>query len=94
MVTPGVQFKLEAVGWVCPAGHRVKNDEPVVPVTVTFNTTASASAGTPPTPPTVTSRFCPPVHGVAYGPTCHGGGRESSTRDGASAVKPSPGMAS
>ena len=45
MVRPGVQFRFDAVGRDWSAGHRVRNDEPVVLVTVTFSTTASASAG-------------------------------------------------
>ena len=38
----------------------------------------------------MTVRSVPAAHGVEYGPTCSGGGRESSTRAGAWEVKPRP----
>ncbi|MFN8041363.1 MAG: hypothetical protein U0Q07_19255, partial [Acidimicrobiales bacterium] len=77
------QFRFDAVGWESPLGHSVKKLAAVVPVTVTFNVTAVASAGTPPTPATWTSRTVPAAHGDEYGPTCSGGGRESKIRVGA-----------
>src|SRR5579871_5280779 len=89
ITSPGVQFKLDAVGLAAPVGHKVRYDDPVVSATVTFRTTASAFAGTPAVPPTVTSRLVPAPHGVEYGPTLDEA-RLSSTRTGANELNPSP----
>ena len=64
MVWPGVQLMLETVGRAEPCGQMDRNDEDVVSVAVTLSTTASASAGTPPCPPTATSRDTAGPHGV------------------------------
>ncbi len=71
-------------------GHSVRYDPPVVPATVTFNTTASALAGTPPSPPTDTVRVVFGPHGVVNPPVLPVPGRESSTRAGANAWKYEP----
>ena len=82
-VWPAVKLRLDPdVGWALPVGHSCRNDDAVTSVTVTFNTAASASAGTPPNPPTCTSRAAPAPHGVANAPTLDPPARESSTRPG------------
>ena len=63
MVSPAVQLRLETVGRAEPCGHTDRYDDAVVPVAVTLSTTASALAGTPPWPPTATSRDRPAPHG-------------------------------
>src|SRR6185503_10503944 len=82
LVSPGPQLMLEVAGWACPDGQMVSNEPPVVPVTVTLRATAAASAGTPKTPATCTSRV-PGPHGFEYEPTAGPDGRESWTRIGA-----------
>src|SRR2546426_12739258 len=57
-VSPGTQFRSEALGRVAPSGHTVRKLEAVVSVTVTFSTTAVGAteafiSGTPPRPATV-----------------------------------------
>src|SRR5687768_718442 len=94
MVWPGAQLRLDAVGRACPAGQMVRNPWPVVPVTVAFNTTASALAGTPPAPVTVTGRVSFGPHGVLNGPTWLGAGRLSRIRVGSTGLYPSPGWPS
>ena len=90
ITSPATQFKLDAVGWVAPVGHTDRYDAEVVSATVTFNTTESALAGTPPRPPTVTVRTIPVVHGLEYPPVLPGPGRESNTRAGDNAWNDEP----
>src|SRR5581483_11412442 len=56
IVSAGPKFKLDAVGVTWPAGEIVNHPDELGPVTATFITTASASAGTPETPPTCRTR--------------------------------------
>src|SRR5437763_1966057 len=56
IVSPGTKFTFDAVGRETPDGHTVTNPGDVGFVTVTFNTTAAAFAGTPDTPATRRSR--------------------------------------
>src|SRR5690349_4977521 len=92
IVCPATQFRLDTngLGCGCPEGQMLRNEAADVFVTVTFSTTASALAGTPPTPATVTSRLVFGPQGVLNGPICGPLGRESSTRAGGSETKPSP----
>lgn len=57
MVIPDDPFRFEDAGGTWPAGHSVRYDEALVSVTVTFSTTASASAGT--------SRCVPAPHALS-----------------------------
>src|SRR5262249_22813662 len=59
-VCPGTKFRLEASGWVAPAGQTVRKPCAVGLVTVTFRTTAEVpEAGTPPWPATGRGRGPP-----------------------------------
>src|SRR5215472_6161058 len=83
-VWPALQFRLEASGRACPAGHTVRKLSAVVSVAVTFRTTAETpEAGTPPRP--VTCRVS-----VCAGPTAAMGAplpmRVSSRREGERAL--------
>src|SRR5437764_1291473 len=49
-------FNVETTGWLTPAGHTVTVVGCEAFTAVTFNTTAVASAGTPATPTTCTSK--------------------------------------
>src|SRR5450759_4249952 len=61
-VTPVVQLRLEAFGSAPPVGNTVKKPAEVVPVAVTFMTTAvTPPAGIPPAPVTWTARVAPGV---------------------------------
>ena len=52
---PAVKFRFDANGRGSPHGHTVTNPDPSGSVTVTFNTAAAASAGTPARPVTCNS---------------------------------------
>jgi hypothetical protein len=52
---PAEKFRFDAVGLDSPHGYTVTNPRPADRAAVTFNTAASASAGTPARPPTCNS---------------------------------------
>lgn len=86
---PADQLRLDAVGFVSPVGHTVRCESAVVFVTVVLVRTASASAGTPPTPATGTLRVTAGPHGVPKRPT-GAGWRESWIRAGTSGWNAAP----
>src|SRR5436190_979731 len=54
-VCPATKFTFDASGRGAPHGNTVTYPDPTGFVTVTFTATATASPGTPPTPPTCNS---------------------------------------